>query len=161
MRSSAIQCKSLQKRKILTQNPPRATSWGFDPPSRHQLTIVTQLAAELFPEVKGLDLTPRYGGKPSIELPTGPMGHIIRSQSTEIKFMVFLNRHTGGPQELVPYRKDVARYFMQGTLYGTEETLAAQYRTIERLLTLDVLELRYTDLQWGITRLQKLVEEGR
>ena len=36
MRLYAIQCKSLQNAKKLTQNPPRATSWGFAPPSRHQ-----------------------------------------------------------------------------------------------------------------------------
>jgi hypothetical protein len=29
-------CTPLQLWKKLTQNPPRATSWGFDPPSRHQ-----------------------------------------------------------------------------------------------------------------------------
>ena len=33
-----------------------------------------------------------------------------------------------GPPELVPYRKDVARYSMRQVLYGLPETLAAQYR---------------------------------
>jgi hypothetical protein len=32
MRQFAIDCNSLQNRKKQTQNPPRATSWGFDPP---------------------------------------------------------------------------------------------------------------------------------
>jgi hypothetical protein len=36
MRVFAADCNSVQNGKILTQNPPRATSWGFDPPSRHQ-----------------------------------------------------------------------------------------------------------------------------
>ena len=34
-----MHCDGLQnsaKPKNGTQNPPRATSWGFDPPSRHQ-----------------------------------------------------------------------------------------------------------------------------
>jgi hypothetical protein len=35
IRQNAAACDALQKRKKLTQNPPRATSWGFDPPSRH------------------------------------------------------------------------------------------------------------------------------
>ena len=36
MRHFATKCDALQSRKKQTQNPPRATSWGFDPPSRHQ-----------------------------------------------------------------------------------------------------------------------------
>jgi hypothetical protein len=45
MRLSATGCKTMQNRKLLTQNPPRATSWGFDPPSRHQhkSTIINYL----------------------------------------------------------------------------------------------------------------------
>jgi hypothetical protein len=38
MRHFAAECDSLQKPQKRTQNPPRATSWGFDPPSRHQIT---------------------------------------------------------------------------------------------------------------------------
>jgi hypothetical protein len=100
-------------------------------------------------------------GKPSIELPTSSMPHIVCSQTANVNFIVFINRHLGGPQALVPYRKDVARYAMRQTLYGLPETLAVQYATIERLLELDVFELCYTDLDWATERLQKLVREGR
>jgi hypothetical protein len=117
-------------------------------------------AAELFPEIKGLEITPRAAGKPSIELPTGPMSHIVCAQTTQVDFIVFLNRSFGGPPALVPYRKDDARHSMRQTLYGLPETQAMQYATIERLLALDVWELRYTDLDWAIERLQKLVREG-
>jgi hypothetical protein len=116
-------------------------------------------AAELFPEIEGLEITPRAAGKPSIELPTGPMSHILRAQTTQVDFIVFLNRRSGGPPALVPYRKDVARHSMRRTLYGLPETQAIQYATIERLLALDVWELRYTDLNWAIDRLQTLVQE--
>ena len=37
MRLRAMLCDILQKRQIGTQNPPTARSWGFDPPSRHQI----------------------------------------------------------------------------------------------------------------------------
>ncbi len=70
-------------------------------------------AAELFPEVRGLEITPRAAGKPSIEMPTASLPHMVCAQTTHVDFMVFLNRHTGGPSALVPYRKDVARYSMQ------------------------------------------------
>lgn len=118
-------------------------------------------AAELFPEVAGIDLTPRAGGKPSIELPTGPMQNIVRSQMEEVNFMIFLNRQSGEEPGLAPYGKDEARQFMRQALYGTKGTLLAQRRAIERLLTVDVLELRYTDLDWAVDRLRTLVKEGK
>ena len=117
-------------------------------------------AAELFPEVQGLDLTPRAAGKPSIELSTAPMSHVTRAQSSHIDFIVFLNRHAGGPPELRPYSADAARQWMRQGLYGLPETQAVQYRTIDRLLTAEVFELRYTDLEWAIERLKTLVREG-
>jgi hypothetical protein len=39
--------------------------------------------------------------------------------------------------------------------------LAVQYRAIERLLTAEVFELRYSDLDWAVDRLRTLVREGR
>ncbi len=118
-------------------------------------------AAELFPEVAGIDLTPRAGGKPSIELPTDPMHNIVSSQMEEVNFVVFLNRQSGHTPGLAAYPKDAARQFMRKMLYGTKETLEIQHRTIERLLQVDVFELRYADLDWAIDRLRMLVKEGR
>jgi hypothetical protein len=74
--------------------------------------------------------------------------------------MVFLNRRAGETHELRPYSADVARQWMRQGLYGSPESLAAQYRTIDRLLTAEVLELRYTELDWAVDRLQTLVREG-
>jgi hypothetical protein len=117
-------------------------------------------AADLFPEVAGLEIIPRAAGKPSIELPTTHMTHIAGAQTTRVDFIVFLNRRTSSPPQLVPYRRDVARHFMRQSLYGPPELLAVQYRAIERLLTADVFELRYTDLNWAVDRLRALVREG-
>jgi hypothetical protein len=116
---------------------------------------------QFFPEVRGLEISQRAGGKASIEFPTAPMSHIVCSQTAKANFIVYLNRHSGGTPALVPYRKDVARHAMMQLLYGLQETRAVQLATIERLLSLDVLELRYTDLEWAIERLQQLVREGR
>jgi hypothetical protein len=118
-------------------------------------------AAELFPEIEGLKMTPRAAGKPSIEMPTHTIPNFACARSAKVDFMVFLNRRTDGPPELVPYRKDVARAFMRQILYGSPEILSVQYEAIERLLEVDVLELRYTDMAWAIGRLRALVEEGR
>ena len=118
-------------------------------------------AAEFFPEVAGRELTPRAGGKPSIELPTMQLPNIVPSQLEEVHYMVFLNRHSGGPPELVPYRKDVTRGFLRSHVSGKGKTLLNHSQAIERLLAVDVLELRYTDLDWAIARLRALVREGR
>ncbi len=117
-------------------------------------------AAEFFPEVRGLEITPRAVGKPSIELPTTPMTHITLAQSAKIDFIVFLNRRTGPPQ-LRPYRTDVARYFMRQALHGSPESLAVQYEAIDHLLKIEVFELRYNDIDWAIDRLRMLVREAR
>ena len=117
--------------------------------------------ADLFPELKGLEITPRAAGKPSIELPTAPMPHITCAQNAQADYIVFVNRHSGCSQELRPYRKDVARYAMQQTFYGLPEMRRKHNETIERLLEAEVFELRYTELDWGIERLQRLVREGR
>jgi hypothetical protein len=124
----------------------------------HQVRL-RPTAAELFPEINGLEITPRAAGKPSIELPTASLSPIVCAQTVRVDFMVFLNRRAGAPLELVPYRMDVARYFMRQILYGSAESLAVQYRAIERLLTAKVLELRYTDLDSAVDRLERLMRE--
>jgi len=117
--------------------------------------------AELFPELMGLEITPRAAGKPSIELPTAPMSHLQCAQNAQVEYIVFVNRHSGDQQELRPYRKDVARYAMQQVFFGMPEMRQKHNEAIERLLEAEIFELRYTDLEWGIERLQCMVREGR
>jgi hypothetical protein len=111
--------------------------------------------------LNGLEVTPRAAGKPSIELPTESILGLNCAPTAQVDFLVFLNRRVPGPSELVPYRKDVARYFMRQVLFGSPESLAAQYTALERLLTADVFELRYSDLDWAVQRLETLAREGR
>jgi len=118
-------------------------------------------AAELFPEIQGLRMTPRVAGKPSVEMQTAMIPQLICAQTTRVDFIVFLNRSGDGRPKLTPYRKDVARGFMQQTLYGPENTRGPQHAAIERLLTAEVFELRYRDLDWAVGRLQQLVREGQ
>jgi len=118
-------------------------------------------AAELFPEIDGLELTPRAAGKPSIELLTASLPHISCSQVARVDFLVFLKRSPGEALELVPYCTNVARYFMRQQLYGSAQSLAVQYRAIEGLLAAKIFELRYSDLDPAIDRLRRLVQEGQ
>jgi hypothetical protein len=118
-------------------------------------------AAELFPEVQGLDITPRAAGKPSIELSTANMLHMNCAEHAKINFLVFLNRRAGTAPELLPYRSEVARSYMRQVLYGSGESLARQYESIEHLLNAEIVELRYSELDWAVDRLRMLVREGR
>jgi hypothetical protein len=117
-------------------------------------------AAALFPELEGMEISRRGDGKPSVELPTAEQQQMICAQDTRVDFMVFLNRRAGGPPELVPYRKDVAWHAARQHVHGSAESNAAHYEALERLMAVDVLELRYTDMDWAIDRLRTLVREG-
>lgn len=136
-----------------------------DPPRRiiagnSHLVRFRPAAAELFPEIRGLELTPRGAGKPSIELSTFPMTHVKRRHEVRVDFIVFLNRRNPGPPQLVPYRKDVARLYMSQGLYGSDQAERDHAQAVDHLLNLDVLELHYSNLDFAIERLRKLVEEG-
>jgi len=113
-------------------------------------------ARELFPELSACAIAPRAVGKPSIELPTAPMEHLTCAQTARVDFIVFLNRSAAGSPELVPFSKEWARLSMRRVLYGTKESLARQYEAIERLLSAEVLEMRYTSLDWAVDRLRSL-----
>lgn len=126
----------------------------------HQVRL-RPTAADLFPEIASLPITPRAEGKPSIELPTAPLQYIRRQSCAEVNFIVFLNRRASGRAGLFPYSRDAARHTMHQELWGTTETLARQHTCIERLLETEVLELRYQTLEEAIELLRVLVAEGR
>jgi hypothetical protein len=117
-------------------------------------------AAQLFPEIEGFAVTPRAAGKPSIEMPTAAIKGMICAPTAEVDHLVFLNRHGTRESELKTYHKDVARRFLQQTLYGLKDTRAAQHEAIERLLTAEIYELCYRDLTWAVDRLETLVRRG-
>lgn len=118
-------------------------------------------ATKIFPEFEGYETTPRAAGKPSIELATAPMAHIKCAPSTRANFICFLNRGTADSPQIVPFSKDQARRSMRQVLYGTRESLKNQYEAIDQLLTAEVFELRYSDLDWAVDRLQSLAVTGR
>jgi hypothetical protein len=118
-------------------------------------------AATLFPELKGIEITPRAAGKPSVELPTASLPQITCAQTAQVDYLVFLNRRSGERPELVPCRRDVARHSMRQVLFGSAESLSNQYLALEQLLRADIFELRYNDLDWAVDRLDTLAREGR
>ena len=117
-------------------------------------------AADLFPELKGLDLTPRAAGKPSMEVATAALPGLTCAPSARIDAVVFLNRRAGGAPGLAPLPKEVARQYLRQVLYGPAPAREVQHLAIERLLTADVLELRYQDLDRAVRCLETLLRTG-
>jgi hypothetical protein len=117
-------------------------------------------AAELFPEIAGAEITPRMFGKPSVELRTASMDYVRTAECAHVDFVVYLNRRHPASADLVPYSRDAARRYMRKTLFGTQETKIIRHAAIERLLTADVLELRYQSLDLAVRRLERLVRVG-
>jgi hypothetical protein len=117
-------------------------------------------AVELFPEIAGAEITPRLDGTPTIDFVTSNWPKIVAKRSARIDFIVFLNRRRSGMADLVPYPKEVAYCFIRQNLFGTSQTKLAQCAGIERLMSAEVLELRYQSLDWAVGRLERLVREG-
>jgi hypothetical protein len=119
-------------------------------------------AVEFFPELRGMEVTQRAEvGKPSIELVTYPARQITRSFTSSIDHIVFLSRRDVSRQELVPFSRKVARYFMLQPLFSMPDMLKSQAAAIDKLLEGELFELRYSSLEWAIDRLGRLVREGR
>lgn len=118
-------------------------------------------AAAFFDEVKGRPLTPRMQGKPSIEIATHELGWKNAAVETQVDYLVFLNRRCGDEQELRAHSKEIARSYLCQHLNWDEELRRDQLASVERMLSADVYELRYHDLDWAIGRLERMVREGR
>jgi hypothetical protein len=117
--------------------------------------------ADLFPEIADLKVMPRAAGKPSVLMQTASIPKLTCAQSTQVDFIVFLKRGSENEPGLVPYRKDVARHFIHQMLFAPPATRDRQHAAAERLLTAEVFELRYTDLNWAVRRLKELVQKGQ
>ncbi len=118
-------------------------------------------SASIFPEVAGRDITQRAElGKPSIEVDPTTLPGIRCSQTAKIKYVVFLNRREGKNSPLKAYSKDVVRKFLLQGRFSPVDMMPAHHETIEKLLKLEVLELRYRDLDWALQQLESLVETG-
>jgi len=119
-------------------------------------------SSRFFPELQGCEITDRAGiGKPSVEMRTEPDGQIKRVAASRISYIVFLNRFGPRYQELDVFPKEVARRFITQTLFSLPEVRAVQETRINTLLQVKVLELRYHELSFAVSRLTRLVREDR
>jgi hypothetical protein len=117
-------------------------------------------AETLFPELHGLSTMQRAGaGKPSLELTTHSHPAISTSMTANIKHIVFLKRHVSG-QEIVPFPRAVARLYMEQRVHCLPYRINEQMAAIDRLIEVEIFELRYNDLDWAIRALSQFVDEG-
>ena len=116
---------------------------------------------QLFPEIEGRPVTPRATGKPSIEIPTADMPELLKSNSATVESIIFLNRRDREAPELVAFSREAASSWFNQFLYPNTALHQVQRAAVHRLLHVEIFELRYTDLDWAIERLETLALTGR
>lgn len=126
----------------------------------HQIRL-RDSGSQLFPELEGRAVTPRATGKPSIEVPTAELPGISTSESAIVRSIVFLNRQNVNAAQLVPYPRETARSWFFTLPYRTSSMRVAQQNAIHNLLEAPIYELRYSDLDQAIDRLNDLAVTGR
>lgn len=116
-------------------------------------------AFELFPELRSIPLRPRINGDISIELATAECKDIATAHETEVDFVLFLNRQISGSPSISVYSPDGAlANLSQFLCYGDAQQLKEQKQSLTNLLSAEVLEFRYSDLDSGVDFMRRLVE---
>jgi hypothetical protein len=122
----------------------------------HQLRFRPS-AISIFPEIDGREITQRSDvTKPSIEVKTAGLAGVRYAQTANTRYLVFLNRRQNSNAALRPYNKKVAREFLLQGRFAPLDRMPRHYSAIDRLLEIEVLELRYRDLDWAIEQLNTL-----
>jgi hypothetical protein len=120
-------------------------------------------AVELFPELRNRRLSRRIHGKLSIEMPTASMPAIRSITESSVDHIVFLKRGQPGPPRLVPFPKETALRWFEKVVNYREETIREAHRAaLRNLLTTEILELHYDDLDSAVAMLEAMVgrEDG-
>jgi hypothetical protein len=115
----------------------------------------------LFPELEGRSITPRASGKPSIEVPTAEFPGLKTSDSSNVEYVVFLNRRSQSADSLVPLSPSSVLSWFTQHITGASQCRSSQEAAIDRLLSVPIFELRYRDLDWAVERLERLAATGR
>ena len=115
-------------------------------------------ATGLFGDLKSHALAPRINGEIAIELATANMPQLLTAPQSPISFLVFLNRQISGPASLRPFSTERAAAILEQVIcYGEQHVRDAHKFSLHGLLRTGVLELRYSDLDSGVSCLEALV----
>ena len=119
-------------------------------------------APTLFPELANRRLIKGLDGELAIELPTIDVPAISTAFQAHVDYVVFLSRQDSGPTRLLHYSPESARLRLEQTIcFGDSEIRHQQRASLRTILSAEVLELRYSDLESAVARLQELVAKRR
>jgi hypothetical protein len=115
-------------------------------------------ATELFADLSSHCLTTRINGEIAIELATANMPEILTSPQSPIDAVVFLDQQTSGPASLRPFSRERASLYLEQVIcYGEQHLRDAQKSSLRDLLSAEVLELRYGNLDSAVGCLEALL----
>jgi hypothetical protein len=113
-------------------------------------------AKELFPELRGREVTPRMEGKASIEVPVAELPPIDTAAEATVHSIVYLNRDSSTKASLAPLPERTATERMRKELYSAGEIRAKHERLLEKLAAVPTYELQYCGLDEAIEQLEIL-----
>jgi serine kinase of HPr protein (carbohydrate metabolism regulator) len=117
-------------------------------------------APDLFPELADRMPTIRPNGKVAIEILTGEL-MLETAPGCNVDHVVYLNRRPRGKARLRHFSKERMREeWLHYATFGTRETRAAQGRCHERMLSAQLWEMQYSDLDDAVARLERLIDGG-
>lgn len=116
-------------------------------------------ARDLFPELRGRNITPRAEGKPSIEVPTADLPGIVTAEEAKISSIILLNRWPSAGAELLPLPAEAAQRYFRQSLQFPGKIQEQQAQALQSLSTPAVYELRYHDLQQAVYCLDLLARK--
>lgn len=117
-------------------------------------------ATALFPELAGIPITVRANGERAIELYTAEHPNLNIATLSRVDYILFLNRRPDVPSTLAPLSGDKAlRWFEQ--VLVLDECAQEQAKSLERLLSAEIFEFRYSDMDSAVAELECLVSADR
>jgi hypothetical protein len=113
-------------------------------------------AKDLFPELRNHRVALRPNGNPGIEVQTSELP-ISTAGGSVVDHIVFLRRSNSGRARMNPFEgTEALAWFEQAASYGRASSRAAQREAYRRLLSANLWELYYSDLDEAVSALDRL-----
>ena len=115
-------------------------------------------AADLFPELEGLEAMTAGNGEAVIEIDMAEMPGIATSVSCVVERIAFLDRQTTGPAAVLPMKKETALQKMTSDLPIFEPTVHQAHKdSLRAVAELDAVLLQYSSLESAVQQLEILL----
>jgi serine kinase of HPr protein (carbohydrate metabolism regulator) len=126
----------------------------------HQIRF-RESAVALFPELRYERLSRRVSGEMAIELPTSSLAGIDTALQASVDHIVFLNRKPFARVRVSRLQIEQALpWFEQVLTYGEPDLRDAQKASLHNLLTANLIEMTYSDLDSAVDCLESMVRGG-